>query len=218
MIFRQLFDPASSTYTYILADEVRREAVIIDPVFDQAHRDMALLRELGLKLVASLDTHVHADHVTGAWLLRQHLGCKIALAADGRAQGVDLPLRHGDRVAFGTRSLEARATPGHTDGCMTYVLDDQTMAFTGDALLIRGCGRTDFQQGSAARLFHSVRTQIFSLPDTCTIWPGHDYAGNTSSSVGEERRHNPRLGGDVREDDFVVYEITWLPSSFCHRP
>ncbi|MFO0349993.1 MAG: rhodanese-like domain-containing protein [Alphaproteobacteria bacterium] len=205
MIFRQLFDPVSSTYTYVLGDEASRQAVIIDPVFDQVHRDVALLRELGLTLVASLDTHVHADHVTGAWLLREELGCRIALAASGGATGVDLPLRHGDRVAFGARSLEARATPGHTDGCMTYVLDDQSMAFSGDALLIRGCGRTDFQQGSAARLFHSVRTQIFSLPDSCTIWPGHDYAGNTSSSVGEEKRHNPRLGGDVREEDFVVY-------------
>jgi glyoxylase-like metal-dependent hydrolase (beta-lactamase superfamily II)/rhodanese-related sulfurtransferase len=205
MIFRQLFDPVSSTYTYILGDEASRQAVIIDPVFDQVHRDAALLRELDLTLVASLDTHVHADHVTGAWLLREELGSRIALAAAGGAAGVDLPLRHGDRVAFGARSLEARATPGHTDGCMTYVLDDKSMAFTGDALLIRGCGRTDFQQGSAARLFNSVRTQIFSLPDSCTIWPGHDYAGNTSSSVGEEKRHNPRLGGDVGEEDFVVY-------------
>ncbi|MFN9358110.1 MAG: rhodanese-like domain-containing protein, partial [Alphaproteobacteria bacterium] len=186
-------------------DEASREAIIIDAVFDQVHRDIALLRELGLKLVASLDTHVHADHVTGAWLLREHLGSRIALAAKGGAAGVDLPLAPGDRVVFGARNVEARATPGHTDGCMTYVLDDLSMAFTGDALLIRGCGRTDFQQGSAARLFHSVRTQIFSLPDSCTIWPGHDYAGNTSSSVGEEKSHNPRLGGDVREEDFVVY-------------
>ena len=152
MIFRQLFDPASSTYSYILGDEATREAVLIDPVFDQVHRDIALLRELGLKLNATIDTHVHADHVTGAWLLRQHLGSRIALAAQGGAQGVDLELRHGDRVTFGSRSLEARATPGHTNGCMTLVLDDKSMAFTGDALLIRGCGRTDFQQGSAARL------------------------------------------------------------------
>ena len=205
MIFRQLFDPASSTYSYILGDEASREAIIIDPVFDQAHRDIALLRELNLKLVASVDTHVHADHITGAWLLRQHFGSRIALAAQGGAEGVDQPLQHGDRVAFGGRSLEARATPGHTDGCMTLVLDDKSMAFTGDALLIRGCGRTDFQQGSAERLFRSVHEQIFSLPDTCTIWPGHDYAGNTSSSVGEERRYNPRLGGDVREADFIGY-------------
>lgn len=205
MIFRQLFDPASSTYTYILADEASRAAIIIDPVFEQVHRDVALLRELGLTLVASLDTHVHADHVTGAWMLREALGSRIALSARAGADGVDLPLAPGSRVAFGSRYVEARATPGHTDGCMSYVLDDRTMVFTGDALLIRGCGRTDFQQGSAERLYHSIRSEIFSLPDACVVYPGHDYVGNTSSSVGEERAHNPRLGGDVREEDFSGY-------------
>jgi sulfur dioxygenase len=161
MIFRQLFDPASSTYTYLLADEATRQALLIDPVFEQARRDLALLRELDLQLLATLDTHVHADHVTGAWLLAKRLGSRIALSENGGAQGVDISLKSGSRVAFGKRYVEARATPGHTDGCMTFVLDDRSMAFTGDTLLVRGCGRTDFQQGSADRLYRSVHDEIF---------------------------------------------------------
>lgn len=201
MLFRQLFDAASSTYTYLLADA--GEAVLIDPVFEQARRDLALLRELGLRLVATLDTHVHADHVTAAWLLQQRTGCRIGVAAASGAQGADLPLAHGDRVAFGARHLVVRATPGHTDGCLSYVLDDQTMAFTGDALLIRGCGRTDFQQGDPAQLFHSVHAQLLCLPDTCTLYPAHDYRGINATSVAEERRWNPRFGGTSDLQDFV---------------
>ena len=205
MIFRQLFDPQSSTYTYLLADSATREAVLIDPVFEHARRDAALIEELGLKLLCTLDTHVHADHVTGAWLLKRRLGSKIALSKDSGAEGGDRSLEDGDRVAFGKRSLEARATPGHTAGCLTYVLDDRSMAFTGDALLIRGCGRTDFQQGDAHRLFRSVRDKVFSLPDDCLIYPCHDYHGLTASSVGEEKRYNPRLAETIGEGDFVGY-------------
>jgi glyoxylase-like metal-dependent hydrolase (beta-lactamase superfamily II)/rhodanese-related sulfurtransferase len=201
LIFRQLFDPTSSTYTYLLGDS--GQALLIDPVFEHAARDQALLRELGLQLVATLDTHVHADHVTGAWHLKQRCGSQIAVAAAAGAQHVDRPLQHGDRVAFGQRWLEVRATPGHTNGCLSFVLDDQSMAFTGDALLIRGCGRTDFQQGSAQRLFRSVREQILSLPPHCLLYPAHDYKGNTVTSVAEELRFNPRLGGAVDEGDFV---------------
>ncbi|MCW5632150.1 MAG: MBL fold metallo-hydrolase [Rubrivivax sp.] len=202
-LFRQLFDPASSTYTYLLADA--GEAILIDPVFEQARRDAALLRELGLRLVATLETHVHADHVTAAWLHKRRSGSRIVLAAAAGAQGADVPLAHGDRVAFGARHLQARATPGHTAGCMSYVLDDLSRAFTGDALLIRGCGRTDFQQGSAERLYRSVHEQLFTLPETCLLYPGHDYRGLTVSSVGEERRFNPRLGGDSSPGDFAGY-------------
>ena len=205
LIFRQLFDPQSSTYTYLLADPGTREAVLIDPVFEQARRDAALVAELGLKLAWTLETHVHADHVTGAWLHKQRLGSRIALAAASGAEGADRLLAHGDRVEFGGRALEARATPGHTDGCLTYVLDDRSMAFTGDALLIRGCGRTDFQQGSPHALFRSVRSQVFSLPDACLVFPAHDYRGLTASSVGEERAFNPRLGGQILEEDFAGY-------------
>lgn len=203
LVFRQLFDPVSSTYTYLLGDAASREAVLIDPVLEHVRRDMALVRELDLRLVATLETHVHADHVTGAWLLRRQLGSRIALARAGGAEGADQWLDDGDRVVFGERFLEVRATPGHTDGCVTYVLDDQRMAFTGDALLIRGCGRTDFQQGSPQRLFRSVRERILSLPADCLLYPGHDYRGLTCSTVAEERRFNPRLGDAVAEGDFV---------------
>ena len=205
MIFRQLFDPQSSTYTYLLADIRTREAVLIDPVFEHVLRDAALIEELGLKLRLTLETHVHADHVTGAWLLRDKLGSKIALSKDGGAEGADHYLHDDETIAFGSRSLEARATPGHTSGCLSYVLDDRSMAFTGDALLIRGCGRTDFQQGSAERLFRSVRERIFSLPDECLLYPGHDYRGLTVSSVGEEKMYNPRLAESIGEGDFVGY-------------
>src|SRR5882724_986519 len=205
MIFRQLFDPQSSTYTYLLADPASREAVLIDPVFEQARRDAALIEELGLELKLTLETHVHADHVTGAWLLKQKLGSRIGVSVASGAEGADLYLRPAEKIAFGPRSLEARATPGHTGACTTYVLDDCSMAFTGDALFIRGCGRTDFQGGDAHSLFRSVRPQIFSLPDDCLIYPGHDYRGLTATSVGEEKLHNPRLAESVGENDFVGY-------------
>ncbi|MGB5081933.1 MAG: MBL fold metallo-hydrolase [Burkholderiales bacterium] len=205
MIFRQLFDPQSSTYSYLLGDERAGEALMIDPVFEQARRDGALIGELGLRLLYTLETHVHADHVTGAWLLGQRLGSRVALSAAGGAQGADVALAHGSRVAFGSRYLEARETPGHTNGCLTYVLDDESMAFTGDSLLIRGCGRTDFQEGSARTLYRSVHSQIFTLPPACLLYPGHDYRGLSVTSVDEERRFNPRLGGGVGEGDFVGY-------------
>lgn len=203
MIFRQLFDPTSCTYTYLLGDA--GEAILIDPVYEQAPRDMALLEELGLRLLATLDTHVHADHVTGAWRLHQQCGSQIALSRAAAATLVQRPLQHGDRIDFGTRHLHVRATPGHTASCLTYVLDDQRMAFTGDSLLIRGCGRTDFQQGDPQQLFASVRGQILSLPDDCLLYPAHDYRGITVTSVAEERRFNPRLGGDADVGDFVGY-------------
>lgn len=203
LIFRQLFDVTSSTYTYLLGDA--GEAVIIDPVFENARRDAALLRELGLRLVATLDTHVHADHVTGAWLLKQRCGSAILLSRASTAANADRLLAHGDRVGFGARHLEVRATPGHTGGCLTYVLDDQRMAFTGDSLLIRGCGRTDFQEGSAPMLYRSVHEQILSLPPECLLYPAHDYRGLAVTSVAEEKRFNPRLGGDVNADDFAGY-------------
>jgi glyoxylase-like metal-dependent hydrolase (beta-lactamase superfamily II)/rhodanese-related sulfurtransferase len=205
LIFRQLFDPESSTYTYLLADSETRDAVIIDPVYEQVRRDVALLEELDLTLRFSLETHVHADHVTGGWLLKERTGSLFALSAKSGADGADRYLEHGERVAFGNRYLEARATPGHTGGCMTYVLDDERMAFTGDCLLIRGCGRTDFQEGDPRTMFQSIHMQIFSLPDDCLLYPGHDYKGLTVTSVGEEKAYNPRMGGDLNENDFAGY-------------
>ncbi len=203
LLLRQLFDASTGTYTYLLADVPSGEGLLIDPVFEQHDRDLSLVRELGIDLVASLDTHVHADHVTGSWRLREATGCAIGLAAVAQAANVTLPLAHGDRVRFGARHLEVRATPGHTDGCLTYVLDDHGLAFSGDALLVRGCGRCDFQQGNAASLYRSITGQIFTLPEHCLLYPGHDYAGRTLSSVAEERAYNARLGGAATERDFV---------------
>ena len=205
LIFRQLFDALSSTYTYLLVDAPSRQAVLIDPVWDQFVRDAALLRELGAQLVYTLETHVHADHVTAAWLFQQKLGSRIGVSAKAGAAGADRLLDQGDTITFGGESLQVRATPGHTGGCLTYVTADHTMAFTGDALLVRGAGRTDFQQGDARTLYRSVYSQIFTLPDRCLLYPGHDYAGRTATSVGEERAHNPRLGGARSEDDFAGF-------------
>src|SRR5690348_12086706 len=205
MIFRQLFDPQSSTYTYLLADPDAREAVIIDPVYEEAPRDAALVHELELKLLYTLETHVHADHVSGASNLKQRLGSHIALSSESGAEGADRYLRDGDKVQFGKRHLTVYATPGHTNGCLTYVLDDRTMAFTGDCLLIRGTGRTDFQQGDPDAMYRSIHQQIFTLPDSCLLYPAHDYRGLTVTSVREERRFNPRLGGEIGEGDFTGY-------------
>jgi sulfur dioxygenase len=205
MLFRQLFDPQSGTYTYLLADTQVGEAVLIDPVYEQAQRDAALVSELGFTLLYTLETHIHADHVTGSWLLRKSTGSKIALSADGGAGGVDWPLGSGDKIKFGERYLTVRATPGHTAGCVTFVLDTEEMAFTGDCLLIRGCGRTDFQGGDAGRMYQSIHTQIFTLPEDCLLYPGHDYRGLTVTSVAEEKAFNPRLGGQLSQSDFVGF-------------
>lgn len=203
LLFRQFFDADTGTFTYLLVDVPSGEGVLIDPVFEQHSRDLSLIRELGVDLVASIDTHAHADHVTGSWLMGQATGCAIGLAAAVGAENVTLPLHHGDRVAFGGRHLEVRSTPGHTDGCISVVLDDHSMACTGDALLVRGCGRCDFQQGNAHTLYRSITEQILSLPAACLLYPGHDYTGRTVTSVAEERAFNARLGGAATERDFV---------------
>ncbi len=203
MLFRQLFDPTSSTYTYLVGDRATGDAVIVDPVLEHWQRDAALVRELDLRPVAILETHVHADHVTGAWWLKREFGCPIALAAASGAASIDRPLADGDRIQVGHRHLSVRATPGHTPGCVTYVLDDESAAFTGDCLLIRGTGRTDFQRGDAAAMFRSIRERILTLPDACLLYPAHDYRGLTVSSVTEERRFNPRIADGVAERDFL---------------
>lgn len=202
MLFRQLFEPETSTYTYLLADTETKDAVLIDPVKETMERDVALLRELGLKLRFVLETHVHADHVTAAGALREATGAKTVVSKRGGAPCADVLVDDGDSIRFGKHALEVRTTPGHTDGCVTYVTDDRRMAFTGDALLIRGTGRTDFQQGDARRLYRSVTEKIFTLPDDALIYPGHDYKGRTVSTVGEEKAFNPRLA-NKSEDEFV---------------
>jgi glyoxylase-like metal-dependent hydrolase (beta-lactamase superfamily II) len=194
MIFRQLFDHETFTYTYLLADEASREAVLIDPVLEQLERDTTLVRELSLKLVYALDTHVHADHVTALGTLRERTGARTVVSLRAGSGCPDVFVKSGDVIRFGAQALTVRETPGHTSGCITYVLADQSRAFTGDALLIRGCGRTDFQQGCARTLYRSVHEQIFSLPAGCLLYPGHDYKGRTVTTVAEEIEHNPRLG------------------------
>jgi glyoxylase-like metal-dependent hydrolase (beta-lactamase superfamily II) len=204
MIFRQLFDPETSSYTYLLADRDSRDAVLIDPVLEQCERDLALLRELELRLRTTLETHVHADHVTGSGRLRERLGSEVGVGAATGVGNADRMLEDGEEVRFGRHALEVRATPGHTRGCVSYVHHAAGLAFTGDALLVRGCGRTDFQEGDARTLFRSVRERLFSLPDATLLYPGHDYKGRTVTTVGEERRWNPRLGLAVGEAGFVA--------------
>lgn len=205
MLFRQLFDSTSSTYTYLLADEVTRRGLLIDTVFEQFDRDRALVHELGVTLTHTLETHVHADHVTAAWRFRQALGSKIVLSRRSGATGADVYVDDGDVIEAGTATLIVRPTPGHTNGCVTYVTRDFRMAFTGDALLIRSAGRTDFQQGSARTLYRSIKDEIFTLPDECLLYPAHDYAGRTVTTVGEEKLWNPRIGGAASETDFIGY-------------
>lgn len=192
ILFRQLFEKESSTYTYLLADPVSKEGIFIDPVDVTADRDAQLAKDLGLKIIYAINTHVHADHITGTRLLREALGCKSMLAKVSGGQA-DLLFEHGDKIHFGSRYITALATPGHTAGCTSFVLDDKSMVFTGDALLVRGCGRTDFQGGSAETLYESVHREILSLPETTIVYPAHDYKGFTSTSVEEEKRLNPRL-------------------------
>ncbi len=204
MLFRQLFDPETSTYSYLLADEESLEAVLIDAVREQLDRDVGLIEELQLRLVAALDTHVHADHVTGAGGLRQRLGCQVVVGARAGVLTADRNVGQGDSIRFGRHVLEVRETPGHTDGCVSYVCHEAGLAFTGDALLIRGCGRTDFQQGDAPTLYRSVREQLLTLPDATLLYPGHDYRGHTVTTVAEERRFNPRLGDAQSERDFLA--------------
>jgi sulfur dioxygenase len=204
MIFRQLFDYETWTYSYVLADERTGEALIIDPVLDQVERDTRLADELGLKLVYAIDTHVHADHVSGSGTLRSYGGAKVALSERSGSAVADVYVKDGDVLEVGDVGLEVRETPGHTDGCISLVLRDRSMVFTGDALLIRGCGRTDFQGGDPRVLYRSITEQLFTLPDSCIVQPAHDYRGHTRSSIGEEKRLNPRLGGGKTEAEFVA--------------
>jgi glyoxylase-like metal-dependent hydrolase (beta-lactamase superfamily II) len=204
MLFRQLFDKETSTYTYLLADSETHEAVLIDPVREQLERDLTVLDELGLNLKYVLETHVHADHVTAAGLLRQKTGAQIVYSKLAGVQDPTVRLVDDEEgITFGKVTLEARLTPGHTDGDVTYVLADGSMAFTGDALLIRGCGRTDFQQGDARTLYRSVRDKVLSLDANTKLYPGHDYKGRTVTTVFEEKNHHARLKDGISEDQFV---------------
>jgi sulfur dioxygenase len=209
MIFRQLFDPASSTYTYILGDAARKEAVMVDPVHEQAGRDMAILNQLGLQLVCILETHVHADHVTGARALKEATGAVTAVSQHCGASGFDRLLDDGDTIRFGGETVHAISTPGHTPGSTCYLWRDRLL--TGDTLLIGGCGRTDFQHGDPAALYDSITQRLFSLPDDTLVFPGHDYAGRHVSTIAEEKQTNPRLFGKTRDQFIEMMNALDLP-------
>lgn len=199
--FRQLFDEKSWTYSYLLGDINSKEAIIIDPVLEQAKRDAKLVQELGFKLTYALNTHMHADHITGTGYLKQLLPGMISVISEASGAKADKYLKDNEIVKFGRFELKAMSTPGHTNGCMTYVVEEQGVAFTGDTLLIRGCGRTDFQEGDSRTLYKSVHEKIFTLPENFRLFPAHDYKGNMETSVAEEKQYNPRLTKDI--DAFV---------------
>lgn len=208
MIFRQLFDSESSTYTYLIGDEASRQAVLIDPVLEQVDRDLRLISELGLVLSHVFDTHVHADHVTASGTLRERTQCQV-VGGVGGAQCADLQVRHGDTVHVGPYAFQVLATPGHTDDSVSYLLGDRV--FTGDSLMVRGNGRTDFQNGSASQLYDSITRVLFQLPDATLVYPAHDYHGHMATSIGEEKRHNPRVAGKSREAFIEVMNNLHLP-------
>lgn len=200
MLFRQLFEPLSSTYTYLLGCERTGQAVLIDPVITMIERDLAEVHRLGLTLAWSVDTHIHADHITAARELKQRAGSRIAAPAPDRLPCADLGLEEGRPFEVGSVQLHPLHTPGHTDGHFAYRQDDRV--FTGDALLIDGCGRTDFQNGDADALYRSVREKLFTLPGETLVYPAHDYQGRRVSSVAQEQGRNPRLGGDRTLEEF----------------
>ena len=205
----QLFDPESSTFTYVLFDLATRDALIIDPVEEQIERDLATLREYGLKLAWALETHAHADHITSAGKLAELAGARTAAPAGCGIGTAGVQLRHGDTITFGQESLRALHTPGHTAGSMSFVWRDHV--FTGDTLLINGCGRTDFQSGSAVDLYRSLTEVLFALPDATTVWPGHDYQGRTHSNIGQEKAGNVRVAGKSEAEFVVIMDGLNLP-------
>ncbi|MBS4052683.1 MAG: MBL fold metallo-hydrolase [Methylomonas sp.] len=202
MIFRQLFETETSTYSYLLGCERTRRALLIDPVASEIEQYLQLLHSLNLKLIYTLETHVHADHITAAGQLREQVGSKSVVHRDAGAQCADLLVTDGVTLQVGDLDLEVRHTPGHTGGCVSYVMADRV--FTGDALLIGGSGRTDFQQGDAGLLYDSITRKLFSLPPDTLVYPGHDYQGNTVSTIKQEIAKNSRLGGGRTREEFIA--------------
>jgi len=205
MIFRQLLDPGSCTYTYLLSCNDTGATILIDPVLESVERDRQLLQQLGLQLTYTLETHVHADHVTGAGKLKQIYGSKIVVPEMEQLTCADILVREGRPFRVGNIELHPLYTPGHTDHHHAYVVNNgtQQMLFSGDALLIDGCGRTDFQSGDPEALYKSIHTKLFTLPDETLVYPGHDYEGRFVSSIGQEKAHNARLGNKRSMQEFV---------------
>lgn len=212
-LFRQLLDETSHTYTYLLGDLESRSALLIDPVLEQRERDLQLLKELGLSLQYVLETHVHADHVTSSGFLRQQTQCQVGVGAPAAVSCADLQLKDGQTLALGALRLQVIATPGHTSGCTSYYCEQMKAVFSGDALLIRGCGRTDFQEGDSQQLFGSITKRLFTLPDDTLVYPGHEYKGRSNSSIAEEKAHNPRAGGGKSLAEFqkIMAELKLSP-------
>ncbi|MCG6862908.1 MAG: MBL fold metallo-hydrolase [Chromatiaceae bacterium] len=206
MLFKQLLEADSCTYTYLIGCEKTRQAILIDPVLDTAERDLQVLEDLGLTLMATLETHVHADHLTGAWRLKQRTECQIAYPKMLDLPCADIGVREGEPLRVGSVTLYPLFTPGHTDHHHAYLIDTQVqkLLFTGDALLIEACGRTDFQSGSAADLYDSIYSKLFSLPGETLVYPGHDYEQRFVSSIAQEKARNPRLGCGRSKEDFVA--------------
>ena len=205
----QLFDPASCTYTYVLLCEDTRKAIIIDPVDGQLERDLAVIRQRELSVVYTLETHAHADHITSAGLLAEHVGAKTVAPAGCGITTAAVQLSDGDVLSFGNQRLTAMHTPGHTNGSMSYLWGKHV--FTGDTLLINGCGRSDFQSGNAEALYHSLTKVLFALPDDTTVWPGHDYHGCTHSTIGVERLSNARVAGKSLSEFVAIMANLNLP-------
>jgi len=205
MIFKQLFEPESSTYTYLVHCPDTGETALIDPVLETAERDLSVVNDMGLRLTYTVETHVHADHITGARKLQSLAGAKIAGAAADELPCRDIGLREGEPLRVGNIELHPLFTPGHTDTHYAYLIDDGThqMVFTGDALLIDGCGRTDFQAGDPATLYRSIHEKLFTLPDETLVYPGHDYHQRLVSSIGQEKKRNPRLGQGNTLEEFT---------------
>ena len=201
MIFRQLFESETCTYTYLLGCERTRRAILIDPVASEVEGYCKQLSELGLELIYTMETHVHADHITGSGLLRERLGSKSVVHRDAGAMCADLLVTDGVLLQVGDLEFRVRHTPGHTSGCVSFVMHDRV--FTGDSLFIGGCGRTDFQEGDAGRLYDSIHEKLFSLPPDTLVYPGHDYSGNTVSTIRQEHDRNPRLGGTRTRGEFI---------------
>ncbi len=201
MIFRQFFDPATSTFTYLLGCEYSGKAVLIDTVASETEFYIQQLDDLDLELVYTAETHVHADHITAAGTLRERLGSKSIVHRDAGAMCADLLVTDGVQLQVGEIVFKVLHTPGHTNGCVSYLLDDRV--FTGDCLLINGCGRTDFQQGDAKTLYQSITQKLFSLPDDTLVYPGHDYKGMTVSTIKQEKALNPRLGNNKSLEEFI---------------
>jgi len=203
MIFRQLFDikGESSTYTYLLADEENKDGIIIDTVIENVERDATIIKELGIKIKYIMDTHIHADHITGAGKLKQLIGCETVVGSGANVTTYDIGIKDGGILNFGRYEVKAISTPGHTNSCTTLHIEN--MLFTGDTVLFRGCGRTDFQQGNSRKLYHSVRDKLFVLDKSTFIYPAHDYNGRMVSTIEEEKTYNSRLRDGISENEFV---------------